>query len=235
MAQKIIKLEYENIQRAFDFFNARLFAGQLSIPMFTFQRGRTYRGFFHADRYNARGRDGTEHEIALNPDCFPDRTDQEILSTLLHEQVHLWQEEFGKPSRAGYHNKQWARKMIEVGLRPTGTGKPGGKQTGQSVTHIIVPEGPYAKAYQGLVKAFPGFKLGWESSREERKANDRGRSKFTCPSCHDNAWAKSSVELDCRKCGGIPLVLVTRKPVARAPVVPRLSPSSKLRPGPKLA
>ena len=29
---------------------------------------------------------------------------------------HQWQQHFGKPSRNGYHNKQWADKMESVGL-----------------------------------------------------------------------------------------------------------------------
>jgi predicted SprT family Zn-dependent metalloprotease len=54
-------------------------------------------------------------EIALNPRTFIDRTDREIVSTLVREMVHLWQFHFGKPGRRGYHNKQWATKMEEIG------------------------------------------------------------------------------------------------------------------------
>src|SRR5262245_14971271 len=32
----------------------------------------------------------------------------QILSTLVHEMVHGEQHHYGKPSRGGYHNKQWA-------------------------------------------------------------------------------------------------------------------------------
>jgi hypothetical protein len=45
-----------------------------------------------------------------------------ILSTLVHEMVHVWQETYGNPSRRGYHNRQWAEKMREVGLQPSSTG-----------------------------------------------------------------------------------------------------------------
>jgi hypothetical protein len=30
------------------------------------------------------------------------------LSTLVHEMAHLQQNHFGKSSRTGYHNKEWA-------------------------------------------------------------------------------------------------------------------------------
>jgi hypothetical protein len=47
-------------------------------------------------------------------------------------------------------------------LQPSTTGEPGGKETRQSVTHYIIPAGPYAKAYAKL-KA-KGFKLHWQSA-----------------------------------------------------------------------
>ena len=46
-----------------------------------------------------------------------------------------------QPGRTGYHNREWASKMLEVGLVPSDTGQPGGKQTGQHMTHYIDPKG----------------------------------------------------------------------------------------------
>ena len=45
--------------------------------------------------------------------------------------THLEQHHFGQPSRNGYHNKQWAELMKSVGLFPSDTAQPGGKETGQ--------------------------------------------------------------------------------------------------------
>jgi hypothetical protein len=39
------------------------------------------------------------------------------------------------PPRRSYHDRQWAAKMKEIGLQPSTTGEPGGKETGSSVTH----------------------------------------------------------------------------------------------------
>lgn len=64
--------------------------------------------------------------------------------------AHLWQHHFGKPSRAGYHNKEWAAKMLAIGLYPSDTGRPGGKETGQSCSHYIVESGPYALTFAEL-------------------------------------------------------------------------------------
>jgi hypothetical protein len=58
--------------------------------------------------------------------------------------VHLWQYHVGSPSRSGYHNREWADMMKRLGLPPSDTGKPGGRETGQRVTHYIIPDGPFA-------------------------------------------------------------------------------------------
>jgi hypothetical protein len=42
--------------------------------------------------------------------------------------AHLWQWEFGSPYKNGYHNTEWAGKMIEIGLMPSDTGLPNGKK-----------------------------------------------------------------------------------------------------------
>src|SRR5437763_1308858 len=102
--------EYDSFQQAYDYFNARLFAGTLPDCLITLQRKRSARGYFWASSFTARSGDATTDEIALNPECFG-RSDSEILSTLVHEMCHLWQHHYGKPSRAAYHNKEWARKM----------------------------------------------------------------------------------------------------------------------------
>jgi hypothetical protein len=40
--------------------------------------------------------------------------------------------------------------MLAVGLIPSDTGKPGGKQTGQRMTHYIEPEGQFDRACREL-------------------------------------------------------------------------------------
>ena len=73
---------------------------------------------------------GYTDEIALNPAHFKGRSQREVFSTLVHEMVHLEQHHFGHPSRAGYHNREWVHWMERVGLIPSATGEPGGRQLG---------------------------------------------------------------------------------------------------------
>jgi hypothetical protein len=142
--------EYRAFQRAYDFFNVELFAGSLPQVLVTLQRHAHTFGYFSPDRFSERTAHHRAHELALNPDGFTGRSDEEILSTLVHEQVHVWQQVYGKPGRGRYHNRQWAEKMKQVGLYPSSTGKPGGKETGSRVSHYILPAGPYAAAFTKL-------------------------------------------------------------------------------------
>ena len=192
--------EYKSFQHAFDFFNTELFNNSLPQVLVTLQRHARSQGYFGANRFSGRAAGTRIHEIALNPDGFTERSDKEILSTLVHEQVHLWQETHGTPSR-GYHNRQWAERMREAGLYPSSTGGPGGKETGHRVSHYILPAGPYAAAYAKLETA--GFELHWQSAQptKEGERSRRSKTKFTCPECGQNAWARPDAMLGCYACG----------------------------------
>ena len=150
--------EYQGFQRAYDFFNRELFDGGLPQVLVTLQRHANTRGYFSPERFSGRIDEAVVHELALNPDNFTGRTDEMILSTLVHEMCHVWQQTYGKAPRRGYHDRQWAAKMREVGLQPSSTGEEGGKETGQAVSHYIISDG-YAKAYVKL--AATGFQLHW--------------------------------------------------------------------------
>jgi hypothetical protein len=194
--------EYRAFEEAYEWFNGQLFAGSLPACLITLQRQARSRGYFANDRFEHRREGSTTHEIALNPDTFAGRSDKEILSTLVHEMVHCWQKQFGEVGRKGYHNKEWAAQMIVVGLMPSTTGEEGGKQTGQSVTHYIIAHGRFDQAADALLAQ--GFRLQWQSAAwgEERgKGKNASKTKYTCPACGLNAWAKPDVHLICGECG----------------------------------
>ena len=198
--QRITGQEYTAFDDAYDWFNEQLFQGKLPPCLITLQRKARSYGYFANQRFGHRLKAKTlTDELALNPDNFLDRRDKEILSTLVHEMVHCWQKHHGHPSRRGYHNQEWAEKMVEVGLMPSDTGEPDGRETGQHITHYILPQGPFDLAANTLLKT--GFKLNWQSvapDKKERKTQDR--IKFQCPSCGQNAWAKPTATLICGEC-----------------------------------
>jgi len=193
---------YSELTRAYNHFNKALFKNKLPPCLITMQRNKRAYGHFSSKRYkNLKGK--ITDEIALNPQHFRYRPIKEVLSTLVHEMVHLWQYHFGKPGRRGYHNKQWAKKMIEVGLIPSHTGDPDGNQTGENMTHYIDPKGSFITACRKLITK--GFKITWADyispldvlGMETKKET---REKYTCPSCGVNAWAKYGLLLICGRC-----------------------------------
>ncbi|MEE8058194.1 MAG: SprT-like domain-containing protein [Pseudomonadales bacterium] len=140
---------YRAIGDAFDYFNKELFTGSLPKVIFTVQRKKGVLGYFAPDRWGSK--EGKScHEIALNPAYLAQSRTVEIFQTLVHEMVHCWQFCQGSPGRIGYHNKEWAYKMIEVGLMPS-SGSPGGAITGQSMSDYILEDGEFYTACFKLV------------------------------------------------------------------------------------
>jgi hypothetical protein len=144
------------------------------------QRHRGAYGYFSGERFASLGdpEDVTD-EIALNPAHFATRPMTEILSTLAHEIVHLWQHHFGKRPRRCYHNKQWAAKMRDIGLIPSATGQPGGKETGQQMTHYIEAGGRFDKACAAFLATHPAILYHDRAGEAQRKK--KAASKTNTP------------------------------------------------------
>lgn len=190
---------YAELQTAYDFFNVALFDGRLPACLITYHRNKRTYGYFSGDRWDGAG-ERLADEIAMNPQHFTARGTPEVLSTLAHEMVHLEQHHFGKPSRSGYHNTQWANWMVRVGLVPSHTGEPGGKRVGQQMTHYIETGGPFDVACGRLLKK--GFQISWVDRAEvgpERKSRTT-RTKYTCGGCDLNIWAKPNIRVICGEC-----------------------------------
>jgi predicted SprT family Zn-dependent metalloprotease len=192
--------EYKKLDAAFEFFNMRLFKGELPPCLITLNRKRNARGYFSAGRFTSRVSQSKTDEIALNPETFSDRTDKDILSTLAHEMVHLQQQHFGSPSRNAYHNKEWADWMVEIGLMPTDTGKEGGKRTGQRVSHYIIEGGLFDQACDVWLKG-EDVQIGFNSLKAGlSKSSSTSKVKYSCPECGQNCWAKPNAFLKCGLC-----------------------------------
>jgi predicted SprT family Zn-dependent metalloprotease len=195
---------YASLTAAYAHFNQALFGGELPPCLITVQRQKGAYGYFSGARFvNVQTPTELTDEIALNPSHFAHRPPLVTLSTLVHEMVHLWQFHFGKQSRKGYHNKEWAAKMQTIGLIPTATGEPGGKETGQHMTHLIAEDGPFAHAAAGFLAAQDAVlyhdRRGVAQQRTAR-AKAASKSKYCCPRCGLNAWAKPAAPLWCGAC-----------------------------------
>lgn len=199
----ITRTQAEVLAYAFRFFNDRLFGGTLPDAMVVLHRKNGARGYHRSDAYVARSEDADKpfvNEIALNPEAFDDRTDRQIFSTLVHEMCHLWEHAFGKDYNKGSHTKEWAHKMEMIGLIPSSTGEPGGKQTGRNVSHYIQIGGPFDTACTELLR-YVHFQ--YESTAPIKKAPKQTikRVKMACPFCVDvEVRATPGTKVRCGNC-----------------------------------
>lgn len=149
---------YKELELAYVFFNERLFQNQLPPCLITLQREKRTLGYHSHGRFvNADGE--KIDELALNPSYFGVRSIKQTLSTLVHEQAHALMDVLGIQSRRGYHCKKWGNIMKNIGLYPSNTGKFGGKETGQQMSHYIIQGGLFDVACDELLSH--EFKLSW--------------------------------------------------------------------------
>lgn len=209
----------KQLQAAFDFFNKNLWDGRLPPAVLTLQRKANSAGYHHENAFVDRAHgDSAASEIAMNPDHF-DKSDDVILSVLVHEMAHHWQQYFGKPGRGAYHNQQWANEMLRVGLLAYNVKNPQ-IATGDKISHTIKANG----LFEGYCKIFlaTGYTLQWrsrkytqlppadgeeaeptdgdEAEREEEAAKQKNKTKYTCPVCQTNLWGKPKLDVICGAC-----------------------------------
>jgi len=174
---------------------------RLPDPVISFSNLRNYNTL--AAYRLVRNPQGLLYEITLNTEHY---VDEEIdgkgskswsfgrwaqLETLLHEQVHLWQQNFGAdPVRPGRstHNKEFVAKCESIGMHPM-------PNIG---CHIKLADGPFAILMKelgieppDLSQKPPEIDIDWFKWFQEMQGKKRkGRSslhRWTCPVCGLNA------------------------------------------------
>jgi len=200
-----------------EFFNKALFDGKLTRPMLMFTRNKKIiGGYFSPNRW--KDEDGNlAHEIAINVNTFINGDVINVFQVLIHEMAHQWQQEFGKPSRSGYHNKEWAIKVIEIGLIPVGEK---GTGTGQSVSTKLMDGGAAERAIAALPEkyVFPwyttpdkldpdaGVDEGEGEGAKKRVPQSGKRQKYVCSQCGAAVWGKAGLKISHLDCGGTLMV-----------------------------
>jgi hypothetical protein len=203
---------YQDLRTLYDAANTTLFHGTLPPCMIGLRYKAKAQGWFSQACWGRRtlgpADDPTIAMIVLNPAVFNAQTDAQILSTLVHEMVHLWQAVYttqAKDLRPGYHDREWARKMVEVGLMPSSTGRPGGKQTGMRMNDYVLETGPFQAWYRDLTTTIdPDTSIiVWQETRRlVSRPPSVKKVKYVCPGpdCEVKAWAVEGTQLICGDC-----------------------------------
>lgn len=222
---------YDELQQAYVFLNTELFGSVLPPCLITLQRKRHTAGYFVSKRFVNRSGEFSD-EIAINPAYFATTPIKETLSTIAHEMVHLWQHHFGNAGRGRYHNKEWAEKMISIGLHPSDTGEPGGRVTGDLMSDYIIGGGRFDSVCDKLLSQ--DYIISWldrltntDKSRLETdqinelvelgvkidlddsppKSNRVKYSHICLNKKAVNVWGKPGLNLSCLDCGSIFMAL----------------------------
>ena len=216
--QNRIKQPILQIEKAFKFFNKTLFDNNLPDVVFTITRKKNAAGFFWASQWvekETKKKGKVVHEMATNLSLMADWDIEMICTVLVHEMTHIQQEEFGTPAKGGWHNKEWGQMMKDVGLYPSNTGKEGGKEVGTQMFHYIIEGGEFQKHCNTLIKK--GFSIDFvnrqetESEKAIKKQKKNSKTKYTCPSCRSNAWAKEGARLICGNCSSQSSLIFMKK------------------------
>ena len=143
---------------------------------------------------------GLDDEIILN-EVHLQRPLYSILETVLHEQLHLWQQRRGQaPVTRNYHNSEFVQKCEGLGLHP---------ELGSGV-HLAPADGAYEAlmAEYGIARppmsdiwiVGPGEKRNWWVSPDKERKGRSTLSKWSC-GCQNVRVGTKEFWAVCLKCG----------------------------------
>lgn len=198
LTMKPTQLQFAAYQRIFDYFNLALFDDCLPECMLTFSRRKCgTRALFSPERWRQQAGSITP-EVSLNIRQLGEGTSKTVMATLVRQMVHLWQERHGSPSRNGYFNREWAKKMEEIGLIPSHTGEPGGLRTGQGIMHYIEEGGRFETAFEKMPADYLWPFLPKIPASEKYTL----KVMYRCIGCGTRVWGKGGLGLIC-ECGQV--------------------------------
>jgi uncharacterized Zn-binding protein involved in type VI secretion len=181
------------------YFNTVLFGGALGHCILNFSRRARSLGFFAPERWTDGKR--TTHEISLNPAYLTRESAKDSASTLVHEMAHLHRHEQPNPPRGGYHDTEWADKMVSIGLMPSATAAPGGARTGYKMSHYVIAGGAFELAFDAMpVECQLPWTCGVDEDALEGK---KGKLGTTLPG-QGRLGDKANVPLDAHGCPACP-------------------------------
>lgn len=192
------------LEKIFRTLNDRYFDGQLEEPIITIQSTPKAYGHVTVGKTWQRGQE-QRHELNLGAGTL-DRPIENIVATLLHEMVHLWniQTDVKDCSRGGtYHNKRFRDAAVErdldIGYDP---------RIGWSLTNptpelcdFIIEQGWDDICMSRLEHVGNPGKAGGTSDGDGTPVKKSSSRKYQCPICGSSVRATKAVNILCLDCG----------------------------------
>lgn len=194
------------LEKIFRVLNAHYFSGELEEPIITIQS--TPKAYGHVTVAKAWHRQNGEqrHELNIGAGTL-DRPIESVVSTLLHEMVHLYNLQNGIQdcSRGGtYHNKRFRDAAVARDLDISYDSRIGWSitQPTEALIDFIITEG-WSDIHMGRDEGFSfrgiGGKAGGQTGRPITPKPSSTR-KYICPCCANSVRATKSVNIICGDC-----------------------------------
>ena len=189
---------FKAFQQSYNFFRTYLFCDSLSPVVLTLNRTRRSAGYF-MDTAWIDNVNNVLPEINISPYIL-EQPSNIVMSVLVHEMAHHFQYLHGKPGRGRYHNKQFAKIMMWLGLMCSATGLPGGRMTGDRMPHYIIDGGRFQQVFNTMP---PEFVLPFKSfpyKRVTTTQTNKNKTTYRCGSCDTTLWGRPNQNALCGNC-----------------------------------
>lgn len=187
-----------DLYRWVDRFNDRFFGREMPNALLSFERMDIRVLASYTLNRNAQG---LLYEITFNARHL-DRPLWETLETLMHEYVHLWQQNHGQhPVSRNYHNREFVGRCESLGLHPAiGSG-----------AHKLPADGPFAEflraygveepvALDGILVDDKGRPLDWWFRPGKERKGRSTMAKWSC-GCQNVRVGTKGFHACCTRCG----------------------------------
>ena len=90
--------------------------------------------------------------------------------------------------------------MKEVGLQPSHTGEPGGREIGKKMADYPIPAGVFELAFEAMPQELLLPLVALPDFEQKKKQKKKNKIKYTCPECQSNVWGKANMFIACGDC-----------------------------------
>jgi hypothetical protein len=189
----------KELYRLFQLLNKNFFKDKLELPMILIQSKRkNILGTCSVDRIwiNKANKKGklAKYEITISAENL-DRSDEEILTTLLHEMVHLYCSLNNIKDTSNnhvYHNKKFKEEAEKKGLNIEYA-----KTIGWSITTLKQDTKNLIKTFKINSKVFDYYRKSFETAKKTKKIR---RNKYKCNGCDITLNSLKDLNLICGNC-----------------------------------